>query len=56
MLEELDKQIIDKQKNKEFEVKNNQKYIKMVMNQDESDKKKQRDDEEKAAKKRKQVQ
>lgn len=55
MLEELDQQIVEKQKQKEKELKNNQKYIKMVISQDESDKKKQRDDEAKAAAKRKQV-
>ena len=36
--------------------KENQKYIEMVINQDEADKKKQKDDEMKAAAKRKQIQ
>ena len=56
MLEALDKQINEKQRLKEIEMQNNQKYIKMVINQDESEKKKQRDDEARAAAKRKQVQ
>lgn len=56
MLEALDKQINDKQKAKEIEVNNNQKYIKMIISLDESDKKMKRQQEEKAALKRKEVQ
>ena len=56
MLEALDKQIIEKNKLREAELKNNQKYINMVISQDENDKKRQKEEEAKAAKRRKDVQ
>ena len=55
MLEALEMQINEKNNMREKEMNNNQKYIKMVISQDENDKRKQKDDEERAAIKRKEV-
>ena len=48
MIQELNEQIVNKKKQREFEQKQNAEYIKMVISQDERDKRNQKDADTKA--------